>query len=148
MAAAPAAAKSVFVPVAAESNAPKLVNKGSDEQFTIVISKNSKKGKNPQITTLSIAKESDDFPTLGTPSSPAAIGFWGSGKDPVEIAKQVAKKPSPPPTRSSPLITSSMKMEIGSRSRNSNHEDDDGFYDEEFSHCKQRHDDDDDTYWQ
>ena len=147
---APVAAKSIFIPVAVGSNSQKLLKKGSDEEFTIVLSKNSKKVKISQITTLSIPEKADDFPTLGTPSSASAIGFWRSGKDPVEIAKQVAKKPSPPPTRSPPLTTSGMRMEIRSKSRNSNHEEDEGFYDEDFSHHKQRHNDDDndDTYWQ
>ena len=140
----------VSAPVATGSNPQKLLKKCSDEEFTIVLSKNSKKGKISQITTLSIPEKADDFPTLGTPSSASAIGFWRSGKDPVEIAKQVAKKPSPPPTRSPPLTTSGMRVEIRSKSRNSNHEEDEGFYDEDFSHHKQRHNDDDndDTYWQ
>jgi len=143
---------SVFFPVPSKSDTSNVGKKSSDDEFTIVLSKNSKKGKISQITTLSIAEKHDDFPTLGTPSSSPAIGFWGSGKDPIEMAKQVAKKPSPPPTRSPTLNTSSMRMEIRSKSRNSNskHEDDEGFYDEDFSHRKQRHgdEDDNDDYWQ
>jgi hypothetical protein len=138
----------VAAPVATETDAPKVV-KDSDN-FTIVRSKNSKKGIVPQITTMFIADKPDDFPSLGTPASISPIGFWGSGKNPIEIAKEVAKKPSPPPTRSPQLNTSIREMGIraggGSFNSTTDEEEEDYLTDSEIMHQKNRSSDPD-SYW-
>jgi hypothetical protein len=140
-AAEPVASKAV------ESDVSKVTIKQDD--FQVVMPKKSK-NKNATIVVSTEVEHKDEFPSLGSSFSPVQkTGFWGSGKSSLEIAKSVAKIPSPPPTRSPSLNNSNKLMRASAGSRGTNDGESD-YSDEEFKLRKHggSDDKDGDDYWQ
>ena len=135
--------KKPFVQVDAEPVASVPVASSKDNQeFQVVLPKKSKNKSAivPPIPAV-IIEQKDEFPSLGSSSSPVPkTGFWSSGKSSLEIAKTVAQKPSPPPIRS-PTLLRIMKAGSGSIAQMHDEEEDDND-DDEFRHRKV------DDYWQ
>ena len=139
-----------IVAKAAKIVAPKAAEVVKDKQeFQVVLPKKSK-NKGATIVVSTEVEHTDEFPSLGSSFSPVQkTGFWGSGKNSLQIAKSVAQMPSPPPTRSSPLNTSNKSMRASAGSRGPIDEESD-YSDEEFRVRKHGGDDDKDghDYWQ
>jgi hypothetical protein len=132
--------KKPTVKVAAEPVSSVAVESLKDnEDFQVVLPKKSKN----KSADAPIAEKKDDFPSLGSSSSPVQKkGFWSSGKSSLEIAKTVAQKPSPPPIRSSALLRI---ISAGSGSIGPIDDEEEDDYDDEFSFRKVG---DENDYWQ
>jgi hypothetical protein len=129
-----------------EDNFPKKIQeeefpkKIQEEEFKIIM---PKKSKNKTPAAIDKPKK-DDFPSLGSSFTPVKkTGFWGSGKDCIEIAKSIAHIPSPKPIRvSSPSLTKkSRSVERGGENYSSDDE-----LSSEFHIQKSK--DKDDDFWQ
>jgi hypothetical protein len=145
----------VVAPKAAEVVAPKaaevVVSKAqTEEEFKVVM---PKKSKNTSaiivVPKVEVPEQNDEFPSLVRTISPVQkSGFWSSGKNSLEIAKSIAKIPSPPPTRSSPLIKTVKSRESSRGGSRSAIDEENEYSDDEFRTRKTGNYEDDEDYWQ
>jgi hypothetical protein len=112
-----------------------------------------KKSKNTSaiivVPKVEVPEQNDEFPSLVRTISPVQkSGFWSSGKNSLEIAKSIAQIPSPPPTRSSPLIKTVKSRESSRGGSRSAIDEENEYSDDEFRTRKTGNYEDDEDYWQ
>ena len=132
-------------PKAAESALSQIEDE--DRGFKIVLPKKSKykNASNPDASFSILVNKDDEFPSLGSSFSPIQkAGFWAREKS-LDIAKAIAKIPSPPPTRS-PQLKNSSKI-VRERVSCAISEDED-YSDEEFNIRKSENGGNAEDYWQ
>jgi len=145
----------VVAPKAAEVAVPKeaevVVSKAqTEEEFKVVMPKKSKNTSAIIIVPkVEVPEQNDEFPSLVRTISPVQkSGFWSSGKNSLEIAKSIAQIPSPPPTRSSPLIKTVKSRESSRGGSRGAIDEENEYSDDEFRTRKAGNYEDEDDYWQ
>jgi hypothetical protein len=148
-------ATKVVVSKTAEVVAPKaaevVVSKSqTEEEFKVVMPKKSKNTSAIIIVPkVEVPEQNDEFPSLVRTISPVQkSGFWSSGKNSLEIAKSIAQIPSPPPTRSSPLIKTVKSRESSRGGSRGAIDEENEYSDDEFRTRKAGNHEDEDDYWQ
>ena len=146
---ATASAQIVFPKATASSQI--VASKAAEEEFKVVMPKKSKNASAIIVVPKDeVLEQKDEFPSLVRTISPVQqkAGFWSSGRNSLQIAKSIAQIPSPPPTRSSPLIKT-VKSRENSRGDSRDAIDEENEYsDDEFRTRKTANYEDEDDYWQ